>query len=55
MAIHRRDEIRSELYGDVYASHDLSIVMPKYKMPAHEHQPEHVLASAGLSATPRLR
>jgi glutamate decarboxylase len=44
MALHSRDEIRSELYGDIYASHDLSEVLPKYKMPAHEHQAAHVFA-----------
>jgi glutamate decarboxylase len=42
MPIHTRGEVRSELYGEVYASHDLSVVIPKYKMPAHEHQPDHV-------------
>src|SRR5215510_10647753 len=44
MPLHTRDEIRSELYGDVYASNDLCVALPKYKMPDFEHAPDHVYA-----------
>ena len=33
MPLHSKDDIRAELLDDVYASSDLSGVMPKYKMP----------------------
>ena len=33
MALHSKDEIREELLDDIYASADLSVVMPKYRMP----------------------
>jgi len=39
--LHKKDEIR-EMMGDaVYASTDLSVSMPKYKMPEKEHDPRH--------------
>ena len=41
MALHERDKIRGNLNADVYASTDLSVVMPKYKMPEKEHDPRH--------------
>lgn len=37
MPIHEKDKIRGELLDDVYASSDLSIVMPKYTFPQKEH------------------
>ncbi len=33
MPIHEKNEVRDELLDDVYASSDLSLVMPKYKFP----------------------
>jgi glutamate/tyrosine decarboxylase-like PLP-dependent enzyme len=36
-----KDKIRSELLGDVYASTDLGAVIPKDKIPDHEHAAEH--------------
>ncbi len=39
MALHEKDKVRENLLDDVYASSDLSVVMPKYKMPEKEHDP----------------
>lgn len=39
MPLHRKDDVRSDLLDDVYASSDLSVSMPKYKFPEHEHSP----------------
>ena len=41
MALHEKDKIKDSLLDDVYASSDLSVVMPKYKMPEKEHDPRH--------------
>ena len=41
MALHEKDNVRETLADDVYASTDLSVVMPKYKMPEKEHDPRH--------------
>lgn len=41
MALHSKDDIRDRLFDDVYASTDLSVVMPKYKMPEGEQDPRH--------------
>jgi glutamate decarboxylase len=41
MALHEKDKIRDRISDDVYASSDLSVVMPKYKMPEKEHDPRH--------------
>jgi glutamate decarboxylase len=41
MPIHEKDKIRGELLDDIYASSDLSIVMPKYKFPKKEHAARH--------------
>ncbi|HRK86787.1 glutamate decarboxylase [Alcaligenes sp. CHO6] len=41
MPLHAKDDIRNDLLDDVYASTDLSVSMPKYKMPEHEHAPRH--------------
>jgi len=35
------NSIKENLKDDVYASSDLSVVMPKYKMPEKEHDPRH--------------
>lgn len=42
MALHERDKIRESLSDDVYASNDLAISVPKYKMPEKESNPRHV-------------
>jgi glutamate decarboxylase len=39
--LHARESIASQLDDDIYASSDLSIAMPKYRMPAKEHDPRH--------------
>ncbi len=44
MALHSKDDIREELLDNVYASADLSVVMPKYKIPEKEHNPRHALS-----------
>ena len=44
MALHSKDDVRADLDDDVYASADLSGVMPKYKMPEKEHNPDHAFA-----------
>ena len=41
MALHEKKKIKDNLLDDVYASSDLSVVMPKYKMPEKEHSPRH--------------
>lgn len=41
MALHSKDDIRDRIYDDVYASNDVSVVMPKYKIPEGEHDPRH--------------
>ncbi|PWF24679.1 glutamate decarboxylase [Corticimicrobacter populi] len=42
MAIHTKDSIRDRAFDDIYASTDLSVSMPKYKMSEGEHDPRHV-------------
>jgi glutamate decarboxylase len=44
MAIHAKDDIREDLLDDVYASADLSVAMPKYRMPDAEHDPRHAFS-----------
>jgi glutamate decarboxylase len=39
--LHEKDIVREELDDDVYASSDLSVSMPKFKMPEKEHDPRH--------------
>ncbi len=41
MPLHYRDDILDNLVDDVYASSDLSISMPKYKMPERQQEPRH--------------
>ncbi|XXF79982.1 glutamate decarboxylase [Myxococcaceae bacterium GXIMD 01537] len=41
MALHSKDEILDTLVASVYGSPDLSVEMPKYKIPEHEHAAEH--------------
>ncbi|MCP3098031.1 glutamate decarboxylase [Myxococcus sp. K15C18031901] len=44
MPLHGRDEIRDRINDDVYASPDLSVPMPKFRIPDDEHSPEHAYA-----------
>ena len=41
MPLHEKDSVRDRLNDDVYGSTDLSVSMPKYKMPEREHAPRH--------------
>ncbi|WP_419831289.1 glutamate decarboxylase [Endozoicomonas atrinae] len=41
MPLHYRDDILDNLVDDVYASSDLSVSMPKYKMPEKQQEPRH--------------
>ena len=41
MPLHAKDNVRDGLLDDVYSSKDLSVSMPKYKMPENEHDPSH--------------
>ncbi|MFK0569818.1 glutamate decarboxylase [Endozoicomonas sp.] len=41
MPLHYRDDILDNLIDDVYASSDLSVSMPKYKMPEKQQEPRH--------------
>jgi len=43
--LHSKDNIRDETEDDVYASAELSGVMPKYKMPEKEHMPDHAFTA----------
>jgi glutamate decarboxylase len=44
MALHQKDHVRENLLDDIYASTDLSVTMPKYKIPEKEHLPEHAFS-----------
>lgn len=39
--LHEKNDVRADLDDDVFASSDLSVSMPKYKMPEKEHNPRH--------------
>lgn len=39
--LHEKETVRADLLDDVFASSDLSVSMPKYKMPEKEHDPRH--------------
>ncbi|GEM_PF-3587464 len=41
MALHTKDAVREVLLDDVHASTDMSIKMPKYKIPRDEALPRH--------------
>ncbi|WP_257282908.1 glutamate decarboxylase [Endozoicomonas sp. SESOKO1] len=41
MPLHYRDDILDNLVDDIYASSDLSVSMPKYKMPEKQQEPRH--------------
>ena len=40
MALHYKNDVKHNLNDDIYGSADISKVMPKYKMPEHEHSAE---------------
>jgi len=42
MALHQKSKSAANRLDDVYASTDLSVSMPKFKMPEQEHDPRHV-------------
>ena len=42
MPIHQKDDVRAQLLDDVYAASDLSVPLPKYRLPANEQQPRHI-------------
>lgn len=39
MALYQKDDHRSNLLDDIYASPDLGVSMPKYRIPEEEHDP----------------
>ncbi len=44
MALHAKKDIKDSLLDDIYGSADLGNIMPKYKMPEHEHDPRNAFA-----------
>ncbi len=44
MPLHRKASVRDSLYDEIYASTDLSVSLPKYKIPEKEHEPSRVRA-----------
>ena len=45
MPLHDKDSIRGQLESELYASADLSVIMPKYRFPSVEQQPRHAYAA----------
>lgn len=41
--LHEKNSVRSNLLDEVFGSNDLSVALPKYKMPEQEHEARHVL------------
>ncbi|MCB5195740.1 glutamate decarboxylase [Deefgea salmonis] len=41
--LHEKNSVRGDLLDEVFASNDLSIALPKYKIPDQEHEAHHVL------------
>ncbi|KHK96657.1 glutamate decarboxylase [Microbacterium mangrovi] len=39
--LHHRESVRDEMFDEVFASSDLSVSMPKYRIPEREHLPRH--------------
>src|SRR3981189_795553 len=37
--LHQKNTVRENLDDDVFASNDLSVALPKYRMHEHEHDP----------------
>jgi glutamate decarboxylase len=44
MALHEKQLIENEIDDEVYASVDLSVSMPKFKLPPKQHDPRHAYA-----------
>ena len=44
MALHGKDDVRAELLDDIYASTDLSVAMPKHRLPEGEQDPRHAFS-----------
>jgi glutamate decarboxylase len=44
MPLHSKDSIRDMIDDETYASSDLSVSMPKYRIPPREHEPRHAYA-----------
>ena len=40
--LHQRDSVREALSEDLYASHDMAVRIPRYRLPEDEHEPRHV-------------
>ena len=43
MGLHEKDLVRGDLLDDIFASNDLSVSLPKYRMPEEEQDPRHAL------------
>jgi hypothetical protein len=41
MALHSKDDVRTDRLDDIYTSADLAVSMPKYRFPEKEHAPRH--------------
>lgn len=41
MPLHKKSAVRGSILDDIYSSKDLSVVMPKYQIPEHEHASKH--------------
>ena len=41
MGLHEKDSIRNDMLDDIFASTDLSVSIPKYRMPENECDPRH--------------
>ncbi|WP_297572145.1 glutamate decarboxylase [uncultured Deefgea sp.] len=41
--LHEKNAVRGDLLDEVFASNDLSVALPKYKIPDQEHEARHVL------------
>ena len=44
MPLHRKIDVKSEMLDEIYASHDLSVCVPKYKFPKGSQDPRHAYA-----------
>ncbi|MCD4825641.1 MAG: glutamate decarboxylase [Phycisphaerae bacterium] len=42
MPLHEKSTVKENLLADVFASSDLSVRIPKYKFPDHQHDPRHI-------------
>ena len=51
--LHDKDSVRARLDDDVFASTDLSVALPKYRMPDREHDPRHAYQLVARRAAAR--